>query len=130
MPLYVLRPEDVALFQNGPGAAWAGWLSATGFDATLGELRLLPAPGGGVAGAVVGFGSAQARRRTRFGLAKAFPGLPAGNWALTGKLARDEAAEAALGWLLAGYRFDRYRPAGRPAPFPALSVRQVWTLPD
>ena len=120
MPLYVLRPEDVALFQNGPGAAWAGWLSATGFDATLGELRLLPAPGGGVAGAVVGFGSAQARRRTRFGLAKAFPGLPAGNWILTGKLARDEAAEAALGWLLAGYRFDRYRPGRKTSALPRL----------
>ena len=116
-PLHVLRPEDLALFLTGPGAAWAGWLKATGFEATLGELRLLPAPDGGVAGAVVGFGSAQARRRARFGLAKAVPGLPAGNWTLAGKLSRDEATEAADG-LIGGWdtvtstvrTFSRARP--------------------
>jgi leucyl aminopeptidase len=119
-PLHVLRPEDLALFQTGPGAAWAGWLQATGFEATLGEMRLLPTPDGGIAGAVVGLGSTQARRRTRFGLAKAVPGLPAGSWALKGKLTRDEATEAALGWLLSGYRFDRYRPGRKASVLPGL----------
>ena len=123
-PLHVLRPEDLALFLTGPGAAWAGWLKATGFEATLGELRLLPAPDGGVAGAVVGFGSAQARRRARFGLAKAVPGLPAGNWTLAGKLTRDEATEAALAWLLSGYRFDRYRPGRKASALPRLVCPQ------
>ncbi|MFN5997975.1 MAG: leucyl aminopeptidase family protein [Paracoccaceae bacterium] len=123
-PLHVLRPEDLALFLTGPGAAWAGWLKATGFEATLGELRLLPAPDGGVAGAVVGFGSAQARRRARFGLAKAVPGLPAGNWTLAGKLSRDEATEAALAWLLSGYRFDRYRPGRKASALPRLVCPQ------
>jgi leucyl aminopeptidase len=56
-----------------------------------------------------------ARRRLRFGLAKAVAALPAGDWALTGTLDPAERAEAALGWLLAGYRFDRYRPGRKPA---------------
>ena len=80
--LHVLRPEDVVAFLAGPGAEWSGWLTATGFEAGLGELQLLPGAAGSVAGAVVGYGTAQARRRLRFGLAKALTGLSAGNWSL------------------------------------------------
>ena len=70
---------------------------------------------GAVAGAVAGYGSAQARRRLRFGLAKAVAGLPAGDWRLDGALDAAEETEAALAWLLSGYRFDRYRPGRKPA---------------
>jgi leucyl aminopeptidase len=119
-PLHVLRPEELAGFLAGPGAAWAGWLAATGFEAGLGEVRLLPTAEGGVAGAVAGFGSAQARRRLRFGLAKAVTSVPEGDWALVGTLDRGERTEAALGWLLAGYRFDRYRPGRKPVALPRL----------
>ncbi|MBL9049052.1 MAG: leucyl aminopeptidase family protein [Tabrizicola sp.] len=119
-PLHVLRPEDCAAFLSGPGATWAGWLAATGFEAALGDLRLLPAADGSVSGAVVGFGTAQARRRLRFGLAKAVSSLPAGDWQLTGNLDPAEQTEAALGWLLQAYRFDRYRPGRKPASLARL----------
>ena len=75
-PLHVLRPEELPQFLSGPGSSWASWLTATGFEAGLGDVRLLPAPDGGIAGAVAGYGTAQARRRLRFGLAKAVAGLP------------------------------------------------------
>ena len=114
-PLHVLRPEDLAAFLAGIGAPWAGWLTATGFEAGLGELRLLPGTNGELVGAVAGYGTAQARRRLRFGLAKAVAGLPAGDWTMEGRLDLSERTEAALAWLLSGYRFDRYRP-GRKAP--------------
>ncbi len=114
-PLHVLRPEDLAAFLAGIGAPWAGWLSATGFEAGLGELRLLPGTNGELVGAVAGYGTVQARRRLRFGLAKAVAGLPAGDWTMEGRLDLSERTEAALAWLLPGYRFDRYRP-GRKAP--------------
>ena len=114
-PLHVVRPEELAAFLAGPGAAWSAWLTATGFEAGLGELRLLPSADGMVAGAVAGYGLPQARRRLRFGLAKAVAGLPAGDWRLEGALDGAERTEAALAWLLSGYRFDRYRP-GRKAP--------------
>jgi leucyl aminopeptidase len=119
-PLHVLRPEELSDFLAGPGAPWAAWLAATGFEGALGEVRLLPAPDGSLAGAVAGFGTAQSRRRLRFGLAKAVAGLPAGDWSLNGALDPAERTEAALGWLLAGYRFDRYRPSRKPSPQPRL----------
>jgi leucyl aminopeptidase len=120
MPLHVLRPEDLAAFLAGPGAEWANWLTATGFEAGLGELRLLPRADGNLAGAVAGYGSAQARRRLRFGLAKAIAGLPAGDWRLEGRLDLAERTEAALAWLFSGYRFNRYRPSKTPTALPRL----------
>ena len=57
-PLHVLRPEDMPAFLAGAGAPWAAWLSATGFEAGLGEPRLLPGADGSVAGAVAGYGTA------------------------------------------------------------------------
>ena len=120
LPLHVIRPEGLADFLAGAGAAWAGWLTATGFEAGLGEMRLLPGPEGSVAGAVAGFGTPSARRRLRFGLVKAVAGLPAGDWRLEGELTPEERQEAALGWLLSAYRFDRYRPARKAAALPRL----------
>ena len=116
--LHVIRADELAGFLAGPGARWAGWL--TGFEAGLGEFRLLPDDDGMVGAALVGLGTVKARRRLRFGLAKAVAGLAAGDWSLTGNLDAGEAAEAALGWLLAGYRFDRYRPGRKPAALPRL----------
>jgi leucyl aminopeptidase len=112
--LHVVAPDVLDSWHAGLPAPWQAWLAGTGFEAALGDVRLLPGPDGAVAAAVVGFGTAKARARQRFGLAKAVAALPAGDWHLVGDLTPDQAAEAALGWLLAGYRFDRYRP-GKPA---------------
>lgn len=119
LPLHALSPAGVAAWQEGAGAAWAGWLAASGFEAGLGETRLLPGASG-VAGAVVGLGADSARARVRFGLAKAVAALPGGDWHLAGDLAGRDRREAALGWLLAGYRFDRYRPGREAARLPRL----------
>jgi leucyl aminopeptidase len=118
LPLYLLRKEDLGEFQVGPGAGWAGWLNACGFQAGLGECCLLPGADGRVHGAVAGLGTDQARRRQRFGLVKAVPHLPAEAWHLVGHLADADKREVALAWLLSSYRFDRYlsdRPA-KPQP--------------
>jgi len=123
-PLHVLRQEELAAFLDGAGKAWAGWLQGSGFEAGLGELRLLPGPDGTVVGAVAGYGTAQSRRRLRFGLAKAVAGLPAGDWTLEGRLDAADRFEAALGWLLSGYRFDRYRPGRKPPTRPRLVCPQ------
>ena len=87
------------------------WLKGSGFEAGLGEVRLLPGPDGAVSGAVAGLGTAKARARLRFGIVRAFAGLPGGAWRLVGELSQEQRDEAALGSLLAQYRFDRYRPA-------------------
>ncbi|MEO5616077.1 MAG: leucyl aminopeptidase family protein [Cypionkella sp.] len=106
-PLYVVGAEGLAGFLAGQGAAVRAWLTDSGFEATLGDLRLIPGAAG-VAAAVIGFGTAQTRARQRFALAKAV-GLPAGVWHLVGDLTQSQRDELALGWLLAQYRFDRYR---------------------
>jgi leucyl aminopeptidase len=82
---------------------------------------LLPDAQGGIAGAALGLGDAQARRRARFQVAAAAAKLPPGGvWRIEAALDPDAAAEAALGWLLAGYRFERYRKAGAGRAEPRL----------
>ena len=108
LPLHGVAPEGLEAWRAALDPATAAWISACGFEAGLGELRLLPGEGG-LAGAVLGLGSAKARSRSRFALARAAALLPGGNWHLSGEIAADLARETALGWLLAGYRFDRYR---------------------
>ncbi len=120
-PLYVVAPEGLAAFIDALPLDWQVWLTAVEFRAGLGEVRLLPGPDG-VAAAVVGFGTAQARLRTRFGVARAVGVLPAGDWHLEGALTADDLGEVALGWLLAQYRFDRYRPGKPVSALPQLVV--------
>lgn len=119
--LTVIGAEALPSWLEGQPAAVRDWLTGSGFEAGLGELRLLPGPEG-VAGAVAGLGTAKARARLRFGLARAVTGLPGGAWRLVGDLSQAERDEAALGWLLASYRFDRYRSA-KPGD-PALLVAE------
>ena len=104
--LTVVTAEDwPALRDNHPAK---DWLVSTGFEAGLGELRLIPGETG-VGSAIAGLGTAKARARLRFGIAKAVAGLPAGNWALHGTLTPALRDETVLAWLLQSYRFDRYR---------------------
>ncbi|PJF08672.1 M17 family metallopeptidase [Pseudorhodobacter sp. MZDSW-24AT] len=121
LPLHVIAPDDLSDWLAGPGAAHAGWLKATGFEAALGEVRLLPGADG-LDGAVIGTGSTKARARSRFGLAKAVAALPAGDWHLSGALTEAAAQETVLGWLLASYRFDSYRPGKPAAALPRLKL--------
>ena len=111
--LHVVGPEHLSAFLEAQTPDVKDWLLSTGFAADLGDIRLIPGHGG-VAAAVIGHGLPQARARLRFALSKAVSVLPAGDWALKGDLTPAQRDEAALGWLLAQYRFDRYRP-GKPA---------------
>ncbi|MFC3182015.1 leucyl aminopeptidase family protein [Cypionkella sinensis] len=106
-PLYVVGVDGLAAFLSAQPESVRAWLTASGFAAALGDLRLIPG-GDGVAAAVIGYGTPATRARGRFGLAKA-TALPAGAWHLVGDLTPAQRDEAALGWLLAQYRFDRYR---------------------
>jgi leucyl aminopeptidase len=112
LPLYLVAKEGLEAWIAGQPTA--DWLRATGFGAGAGEVALLPDATGRLTGAVLGLGDAKARARGRFIVARAANVLPAGAWHLVGELDTDAAAEAALGWLLAQYRFDRYR-AGKAA---------------
>lgn len=118
-PLHVIEPHGLEAFFADQPAASAAWLRSSGFEAALGDLRLIPGADGAVMGAVVGFGTAKARARGRFHMAKAAAALPGGIWHLEGTLSAADKTEAALAFLLQSYRFDRYRP-GKSTAEPAL----------
>ena len=120
--LHVVAADDFAAWLSRQPSHWQTWLSAQSFDAALGEVRLLPGLDGSVTSAIAGFGMPKSRARTRFGLARAFQSLPAGNWHLDGNLTQTQRDEAALAALLASYRFDRYRPGKAASPQPLLKA--------
>ncbi len=109
IPLHALRPEDLPDWLDGLPDASRTWIEASGFAAKPGNLVLVPDTSGGLAMAAAGLGNGAARRRGRFALAAARGKLPARNFRLKCRLEGADLAEQVLGWLLAGYRFDRYR---------------------
>ncbi|MGB3316721.1 MAG: leucyl aminopeptidase family protein [Albidovulum sp.] len=113
-PLYLVAGTEADAFLSGRSKAERAWLTASGFSGALNQFCVLPGPDGEPIGAVFGLGSAAARRRGRFHLAKVVADLPGGDWHLEGALSVKEAEEAALGWLFATYRFSRYKSAKVP----------------
>lgn len=106
LPLYPVEaggdlPADLT-------AAQRTFAAAQGFSGALGTICLLPQADGTLAAALFGYGSAAKRARQRFSLAAAAAKLPEGNWRLVSDLAPETLETEALGWLLEGYRFDRY----------------------
>ncbi len=114
LPLYALSKETLADWRAGQTPQARHWLDMLEFSAGIGEVALVPDKDGAAAFAVAGLGDARARARGRFALAAARAKLPAGNYVLHAELEGDDLNEAALGWLLAGYRYDRYAHAPRP----------------
>ncbi|MGR3485897.1 MAG: leucyl aminopeptidase family protein [Paracoccaceae bacterium] len=111
-PLHLVTPEGWPDLDLSP--AQRAWAQAHGFAGQPGRLLTLPDAQGAVAGALLGLGDAAARRRTRLAAASAAAGLPEGPWRIATPMEAAEASEAALAWLLAAIRFDRYAP--NPAP--------------
>ncbi len=114
LPLWLVRNGGAgAEFPTGIDGRSANWARAQGFAAKPGQLCLLPGEDGGLAGALFGLGPApkpgDRPARERFLLARAAESLPEGNWRLANAPEGLDPALAALGWLFARYRFDRYK---------------------
>ncbi len=109
LPVHVIEENALTAFREALPAPQARWLSASGFSAGLGEVQLLPGPDGGPVAAVAGYGTARKRARGRFHLAGAAAKLPEGVFHLHTDLDEPARTQEALGWLLAGYGFGRYR---------------------
>ncbi|WP_147109594.1 M17 family metallopeptidase [Tateyamaria sp. syn59] len=91
------------------------WIDAHGFTGAIGQALLLP----GGTQAVIGYGNESSRARGRFHVAAAAAQLPKGTYQLVTDLPTDQLRTEALGWLLASYRFDRYKDQ---SSFPARLV--------
>jgi len=113
IPVHVIEKETLEDWLQGQSPRVCAWVEAAGFKAALGGSLLIPDENGRIEMALAGYGTAGERARGRFHLAAVAAALPDGVYRLEG-LAEERASEEALGWLLAGYGFDRYR-AQQPA---------------
>jgi len=113
-PLHGVTADGAEDWLAGLPAGQAAFAEASGFSGKSGQVVLLPGPDGTPVAAAAGLGTAKQIRRGRFHLAAARAKLPAGSWNLVADLDEGALSEAALGWLLAGYRFGRYRKSAPP----------------
>ncbi|MFX0544876.1 leucyl aminopeptidase family protein [Roseovarius sp. S1116L3] len=107
IPLHVIEADGLDDWLGAQEEMVQTWVSAAGFKAGLGASLLVPGRDGAPIMALAGYGRPDARARGRFHLAACAASLPAGTYRIEG-LDPARAEEEALGWLLAGYAFDRY----------------------
>ncbi len=107
IPVHVIEAEALDAWAEARDDRLRAWIASAGFKAGLGATLLVPGVDGALERVLAGYGTAKARARGRFHLASVAAGLPEGVYRLEG-LPQDCVGEEALGWLLAGYAFDRY----------------------
>ena len=105
IPLFAVDKENLdavcALF----GAEVRRWCSAHAFAGEAGRFVLVPGKDGAPAAVLAGAD----RRDPLFALASLPLRLPEGDYALDARGLALDASQAALGWALGSYQFDRYR---------------------
>ena len=108
IPLYVIDADTYDTWKEAQDDVLRAWLENTDFKPGIGQVALVPNSTGALSCAVVGFGKAPARKRGRFHLAAAAAKLPTKTFEIKA-FPEDANVEAELlGWLLSGYRFERY----------------------
>ena len=114
IPLSAVSEDGFAEWQDSLDAAAKAWVEASGFAGKAGTQILFADPSGALSAVAVGIGKPDAARAERFPLAAVRGKLPARTYRLTGWIDDKHLEAAALGWLLAGYRFGRYKSAPPP----------------
>ncbi len=118
LPLHAVRPKNLAALLDRLAPDQAAFARAAAFTAAAGSVLLLPGTEG-FDGALLGLGTAPALH----GFGAAATALPSGSlWRLA---PGDETADdAALGFMLGGYRFDRLK-SQKPLPPARLVPDQI-----
>ena len=110
IPIIPLRKDDLAAFL-GQNPALSAWVEAIGFAAEPGTHCVVPSREGTIESVLLGPGT-----EPMWDWASLPEKLPRGVYRIAPALPADEAADAAFGWALATYRFDRYRTQPRASP--------------
>ena len=114
LPLHLITKERFGVWLSLLDEQTRAWVEATDFRGAAGQTTLFPGPEGTIVGAAGGLGDDSDRARNRFLSARIRKALPEGPWHLATELHEDLIGEVALGWLLAGYTYGRYREAPPP----------------
>ena len=118
-PIYALGRAAFAKWIKKRPAATRNWLEATGFSGERGKVALVPSRDGKLAEVVLGIGD----HPDPWDFAACVSKVPGGRYRIDGALGAEQANNAALGWALASYAFDRYKnPDKKSAKKPAVLV--------
>ncbi|MFP7674766.1 leucyl aminopeptidase family protein [Marivita sp. S0852] len=109
VPLHVLGTDEVALWAGQQSDKIRTWVEASGFKGAIGSALVIPNEKGQPEAALIGYGSGAKRKRGRFALAAAMPRLAKATYEIVSGIEDDQLEQEVLGWLLAGYSFERYR---------------------
>jgi len=108
IPLIAVTSDELGTTIKNAPLEVGKWLSANGFKAGIGAVCACMNPDGAVSAVYVGLG-AVGQKRVRFSIAAASAKLPSATYELKTNLTGTDLDEAALGLLLSGYRFERYK---------------------
>ncbi|WP_300032768.1 M17 family metallopeptidase [uncultured Roseobacter sp.] len=134
LPLYVVDQSECADWLSAQPERVARWAAANGFKGAIGQALVIPDADGAPTMALAGYGTDHSRQRARFHLAAAAAKLPAGTYKIASGIPDDRLEREALGWLLAGYRFDRYAEASsmgaRLSPPDGIDVQRLQAIAE
>jgi leucyl aminopeptidase len=103
--LHPLTPDTLAAWKGAASPTQRAWVEDSGFRARPGQCCAVPGTAGGVEAWLFG----QEKEGWLYQLAALPTQLPDGVYRLESEWSREQRAQAALGWGLAAYRFDRYK---------------------
>lgn len=115
-PLILLCESDVDAHLENLSAPQAAWARSGGFSGKADQIALLPSEDGTVGSVLLGVGPTQPAAAHPWVLAKAATSLPEGVYSLAPQPDCPVTESLALGWLIAQYRFDRYKKINGAAP--------------
>jgi leucyl aminopeptidase len=113
-PVWLVSAENWPTVKSTIGADAAAFAERCGFQPKAGRMQLLPAEAGALAGVLFGVDEANAPTRDPFAPGKLATSLPEGVYRFVN--APQGADLAALGFLLALYRYDRFKANKAPKP--------------
>ena len=93
------------------------WVKANQFDASLGQVLIIPGNNGTISSILVGWGTKSKRSRGRFHMGAIALKLPKGTYEILSGLSGKDLENAHLAWILSTYCFVRYKKK------PALSAK-------
>jgi len=109
IPLHVIDQPSFDNWLKAQSDPVRTWVAANGFKGGRREVLLVPGEAGRPIMALLGYGTGEQRARRRFHLAVAAEKLPTGVYEIASGIAPEHLEAECFGWLLASYRFDRYR---------------------